>query len=67
MNSILLEPLFDADSDIDCGLDEESDDEDWFNEHPTRDGVCILYLIILQIAYNMLYLYCDEKTKFITM
>ena len=28
MNSILLEPLFDADSDIDCGLDEESDDED---------------------------------------
>jgi hypothetical protein len=28
MYSILLEPLFDAYSDIDCGLDEESDDED---------------------------------------
>ena len=28
MNNILLEPLFDADSDIGCGLDEESDDED---------------------------------------
>ena len=28
MNNILLEPLFDADSDIGSGLDEESDDED---------------------------------------
>lgn len=28
MNRILLEPLYDADSDIDCGLDEESDDQD---------------------------------------
>ena len=28
MNRILLEPLYDADGDIDCGLDEESDEQD---------------------------------------